>query len=335
MIIEMPNTKTSDIARKVTELHEQRGEAGNDRVLSLIIATDETQLEGALDVANAVSREHPCRVIAVVPQNERETESSANEPNEAGEVVFAASGDKAECVAVDANDKATDLDAQVRFGSDAGAGEVIILRPKGGLVDHADTLVIPLLVPDIPIVTWWPTNPPQNPAEDRLGAMANKRITDALRSDDPEGTIERLRANWTTADVDLSWTRVTIWRAMLASMVDQPPHLPVQSVKVTGQADYLPLDMLASWLGLQLDVPVQIAADGDADAITGVYLTREDGVLSLERPARDQAVISQPGQTPQPVSMPKRTLEDCLSEELRRLDPDEIYAEVVRQGWKR
>lgn len=64
----------------------------------------------------------------------------------------------------------------------------------------------------------------------------------------------------------------------------------------------------------------------DAQAVTGVYLTREDGVISLGRPYEDQALISLPGQTPQEVSVPMRTIEDCLTEELRRIDPDEIYA---------
>ena len=67
---------------------------------------------------------------------------------------------------------------------------------------------------------------------------------------------------------------------------------------------------------------------------TGVYLTRQDGgVLSLERPHEDQSIISVPGQTPQPISVPVRTLEDCLTEELRRMDPDEVYADVINKGW--
>ena len=53
----------------------------------------------------------------------------------------------------------------------------------------------------------------------------------------------------------------------------------------------------------------------DAQAVTGVYLTREDGVISLERPYEDQALISLPGQTPQEVSVPMRTIEDCLTED--------------------
>ena len=62
----------------------------------------------------------------------------------------------------------------MRFGSDAGAGEIIVLRPRGGLVRHADTLVIPLLVPDAPVVAWWPNEAPANLSKDLLGSMAQQ-----------------------------------------------------------------------------------------------------------------------------------------------------------------
>ena len=91
--------------------------------------------------------------------------------------------------------------------------------------------------------------------------------------------------------------------------------------------------MSNAWLRLKLGVPVETEFVPDAQAVTGVYLTREDGVISLERPYEDQALISLPGQTPQEVSVPMRTIEDCLTEELRRIDPDEIYAEVINEGW--
>lgn len=310
MIITMRNTETREISAKIDELHEERGEAALGRVLTLLISTNEEALERDLEVANNASREHPCRVIAVAPSSRRAV------PSEDGE------------------ERSTFLDAQIRFGSDAGAGEIIVLRPRGGLVRHADTLVIPLLVPDTPVVAWWPNEAPANLSKDLLGSMASSRITDAMHSSNPQRTMDDLRRNRSVKDVDMSWTRLTVWRAMIASMLDQPPHLPVSNVRVTGQKDYLPLDLLAAWLRLRLNVPVMIEEDPDATAVTGVYLTRGDGVLSLERPSTDDgfAVISVPGQSPQTISVPARTLEECLSEELGRLYPDEIYNEVVSRG---
>lgn len=318
MIIDLPNTRTREISAKIDELHEERGESATGRVLTLLIRTDDAELENSLEVANAASREHPCRVIAIVPNTHASIVSGEGEATSESE---------------NAADE-SNLDAQVRFGADAGAGEVIVLRPRNGLVNHLDTLVIPLLVPDAPVVAWWPTNPPSNPSKDLLGAMASSRITDAMRSSNPEATIERLRRNWSAQDVDLSWTRLTVWRAMLASMVDQPPHIPIVHARVTAPNDFLPADLLRAWLRLKLNVPVDFEVDENAAAVTGVYLTRQDGgVLSLERPHEDQSIISVPGQTPQPISVPVRTLEDCLTEELRRMDPDEVYADVINKGW--
>lgn len=219
MIIDMPNTRTREIAHKIEQLHEERGESATGRVLTLLIATEDADLEHALEIANSASREHPCRVIAVVPDTNPADQSGEGEPN-AAEVAADVSASR-DNPAVDLTDGPNDpndsnLNAQVRFGADAGAGEIIILRPRGGLINHPDTLVIPLLVPDAPVVAWWPTTPPSNPAKDLMGAMARSRITDALHSNNPEATIERLRRNWTPEDIDLSWTRLTIWRAMLA-----------------------------------------------------------------------------------------------------------------------
>ena len=213
MIITLQDTETREISAKIDELHEERGEAALGRVLTLLISTNEAELEHDLEVANNASREHPCRVIAVAPSS-RKISPEEEHP--------------------------TFLDAEIRFGSDAGAGEIIVLRPRGGLVRHADTLVIPLLVPDAPVVAWWPNEAPANLSKDLLGSMASSRITDAMHSSNPRRTMDDLRRNRSAKDVDMSWTRLTVWRAMIASMLDQPPHLPVSNVRVTGQKDYLP-----------------------------------------------------------------------------------------------
>ena len=279
-------------------------------------------VEQALELANAASREHPCRVIAISPRRgngARKPVEGAPKPAEDADAAYDNSN----------------LDAQVRFGADAGAGEIIVLHPRGGLVHHPDTLVIPLLVPDAPVVAWWPNEAPANPSKDLLGAMARSRLTDAMHSSNPYRTIEDLRRNWSPKNVDMAWTRLTVWRAMLATMLDQPPHLPISTVKVSGPKGFLPMDLLAAWLRLKLNVPVIMEEVPGATAVTGVYLTRADGTLSLERPDAKEgiAVISTPGQSPQSISVPTRTLEECLSEELRQLDPDEVYAEVITQGW--
>lgn len=340
MIVRLNNTTTSAIAREIDELHVERGEAAQGRVLTLVIITEDAHLEGALETINAASREHPCRVIAMVTDAEgrmaADQETDGTKPQEGAPDRPGRQIDPDDdCISYKTTDHGGQhtLDAEIRFGSDAGAGEVVVLRPVTALLDHSDALVIPLLVPDAPLVVWWPTNPPQDPSKDPIGAMATSRITDAMEAGDRQATFASLLEHSGAGDVDLSWTRTTIWRALLASMVDQPPHLPIISVRLTGQAHFLPLELLASWLALKLGVPVRVERDPRAQAITGVYFERSDGTMSMERHKADQARINQPGQTSQTISMPLRTAVDCMSEELGRLDPDEVYRDVITRGW--
>src|SRR5699024_4964923 len=55
-----------------------------------------------------------------------------------------------------------------------------------------------------------------------------------------------------------------------------------------------------------------------------------DGVIDLTRVDDDSVVMKLPGdETGQHVTMPRRTLPELVTEELRRLDPDEVYGEVL------
>ena len=44
------------------------------------------------------------------------------------------------------------------------------------------------------------------------------------------------------------------------------------------------------------------------------------------------ATLSQPGQPERKIALPRRTDVDCVIEELRRLDPDELFADVLTKG---
>lgn len=52
--------------RIVSELLDMEATAGGSRVLTLVISTDGAGLEDALEAAHGASRDHPCRIIAVV-----------------------------------------------------------------------------------------------------------------------------------------------------------------------------------------------------------------------------------------------------------------------------
>ncbi|HNA50932.1 MAG TPA: glucose-6-phosphate dehydrogenase assembly protein OpcA [Mycobacterium sp.] len=294
MIVDLPDTTTNDLNKKITALREEGGAITLARVLTLVVAPDSEDLvEDAIDAAVSASREHPCRIIVVVP---------------------------ADRLASDAR-----LDGQLRVGGDAGAGEVVVLRISGPLSAHASSVVLPFLLPDTPVVAWWPGSAPEVPARDPLGKLAIRRITDATGCDDPLASIRSRLQGYTGGDTDLAWSRITYWRALLASALDTPPYEPITSALVSGLKDEPALDVLAGWLASRIDGPVQRAV-GDLK----VELVRPTQTITLSRP--QDGVTATMSRTARPdalLPLPRRETRECLAEDMRRLDADEIYREAL------
>ncbi|OBA76828.1 glucose-6-phosphate dehydrogenase assembly protein OpcA [Mycobacterium sp. 1554424.7] len=290
MKVNLLDTSTTAVNKKLDELREQAGVITMGRVGTLIIKCDsQTLLEESIEAANAASHEHPSRVLAVT--------------------------------AVDADSADVRLDAQVRVGGDAGAGEVVALRLSGQLAGHADSVVIPFLLPDIPVVVWWPDIAPPAPAQDPLGKLAIRRITDATNSEDPLSAIRSRLPGYTAGDTDLAWARITYWRALLTSAVDQKPHDEIESALVSGLKTEPALDILAGWLASRIEGPVRRVV-GDLK----VELERKSETITLSRPQEGvTATLSRTGRPDALVPLARRETRECLAEDMRRLDPDEIY----------
>ena len=302
MIVDLPDTTTSKISKKIMSLREQGGVIALGRVLTLVVVTKSGLEEEAIEAANDASREHPCRII-----------------------VLADAGAKAP----------TRLDAQIRVGGDAGASEVIVLRGYGELAEESESLVAALLLPDAPIVAWWPHGAPKSACETSIGRIAHRRITDSANEEDPQRALDNIRNTYKAGDTDLAWTRLTNWRIQLAAVLDQVDSSPVTAVAVEGASDSPSTLLLAAWLTLSLDAPVTIVADPAGTGIRRVRLSRASGDVQLFRPGLSVAELTQPGQPAQRISLPRRSLRDCLAEELRRLDPDEVFGEVITIGLPR
>lgn len=307
MIIDLPNTTTSGISKTLVKIREEGGAVALGRVLTLVISTSLGHEEEAIEAANDASREHPMRVI----------------------VISTASRD-APIASEDAR-----LDAQIRVGGDAGASEVIVLKAYGDMADDEEGLVTGLLLPDAPVVAWWPGAAPAVVSQSPLGRIAQRRITDAAAQPNPRGFLAHLAETYEPGDTDFSWTRLTLWRAQLAAVLDQPPYETITNAVVHGAADSPSTALLAGWLHLQLQLSVSnevSAAVPGSSGIHGVKLDRASGCISLDRSMANVVTLMQPGQPTHDISLPRRSLRDCLAEELRRLDPDELFGEVLQKG---
>ncbi len=310
MIVELPSTTISQISRALVKMREDGGAVALGRVLTLVIVTQHGAEEEAIAAANAASREHPMRVI-----------------------VLSTAKTEGENVGSDA--VGSRLDGQIRVGGDAGASDVIVLRAYGDTAKNEEGLVTGLLLADAPVVAWWPAHTPPVVFDSPVGRLAQCRITDAAAQPDPRSFLSHLADTYHPGDTDFAWTRLTLWRAQLAAVLDQPPYEPITDIEVHGSSDSPSTALLAAWLQTQLGVPARqflYHPTGSNAGVHEVRLERASGVISLVRTQPNIVTLTQPGQPVHDISLPRRNLRDCLSEELRRLDPDDLFGKVLQSG---
>lgn len=295
----LADTNSAAIAAELLRVRRLAGSPAMGMVQTLIVDTDGRNAATALDAARSASTEHPSRVIGVIR-------------GRAG--------------------VAPRVDAEINIGSRA-PGESIMLRLSGEVIDHAESVVLPLLLPDSPVVIWWPSWAPDQPADDPLGALARRRITDCASV--PRRKQEALMvqcASFSPGNTDLAWTRLTGWRALLAAAVEELP-VKVTSGEVTAERISPSADLLRAWLIDRLRVKVD-RKTSKGPGITSVRLSTRDGDITISRPDGLLAVLSSPGQPDRPVALKRRNIAELLAEELRRLDNDDIYEATVKRMCK-
>lgn len=302
MKIDLTETTASKINKALVEGRRAVGTPAIGMVLTLVIVTDEENAYDALKAANEASREHPSRTLVVVKRVSRSPRDRAK----------------------------ARLDAEVRVGTDAGTGETVILRLYGEVIDHAQSVVLPLLLPDAPVVVWWAVNAPLDPAKDPLGALAQRRVTDAYAAEQPVRELSARAESYTPGDTDLSWTRITPWRSMLAAALDQAP-CTVASAEVEGEEFNPSCELLAMWLADRLKVRVNRKVSA-GPGLTAVRMDSSIGSIVLDRPDGSLATLCMPEQPDRAVALKRRDTSELLAEELRRLDPDDIYAAALKYG---
>lgn len=299
MIVDIPNTTVAKVGKRVLELRDSGGVVALGRVLTLIIETDPQHLESAVAAANAASRLHPSRILVLV--------SRPDSPQ-------------------------SKLDAQIRVGGDAGASEVIVLNVFGKAASNAESLVTGLLLPDAPVVAWWPGSASAAPSSTEVGQIASRRITDSAVQSDPRGFLVELARNYQPGDGDMAWTRITLWRAQIAALFDQHLHRKVLGVTVFGAESSPSADLLAMWLQQRLGVNAKFErklAGKLVEGIGGVRVDFDSGSLEIIR-SEQVAKISQVSAPDSSVLLPRRSDQDCLVEDMRFLGEDEVYGSVLK-----
>ncbi len=293
----------------VKELAAQRRTGGavlSGVALTLVVVADESRVNEAEEAATHAAEAHPCRVLVVVRR-----QLEAPSPR---------------------------LDAEVLIGGRLGPGEAVVMRMYGRLGLHAESVVLPLLAADAPVVAWWHAAPPDQMATDALAVFADRRITDSSIAEDSLAALRTRAEDYAPGDTDLAWTRCTPWRSTLASTLDsvsgrrgEPVH--VNGGRIEGDPKNASAQLLAGWLSSRCGATVTVESSTRTPGASGVDSVSleldQDEQVRIEADRRNGAVISQPFRPDATAPLPERPLGDLLSEELRRLDDDEPYSDAL------
>ena len=292
-IIRLANTTSAEISTELLRARRSAGNPAEGLVLTLIIVCDESEYPEAKDASMEAGREHPSRILLVV------TGAGRN----------------------------ASLDAELHIG-EGTPGEVIVIRMRGAVAAHSASVIRPLLLPDSPVVIWWPGKAPNNQTADQLSQLAMRRLTDAAASARPLAGLKARARDYMPGDTDLSWTRLTPWRALLAAALDQYPAT-IKSVVIESERGNPSADLLASWLHSRLKVDIARKVS-NGPGLTAVRMATAAGDIAITRPDGLLASYAVPGQPERLVALKRRNFTELISEELRRMDADEVYERAIK-----
>lgn len=279
----------------------QQRTATRTSVVSLVVvATDEDEARRACDADRLLGGRHPGRTITV------------------------------RCV-----DGPPGIDADVVLeGLDGVWWEEVQLRVAGGVTAHLDSLIEPLVLPDLPTALWFAGRLPE--ADDSLLHAADVVLVDSKEApqDSAFALIEQLLRRHPV--VDLSWVRLRPWRLLLAGLFEGATYRPfasrVTAASVAGKPG--PRRLLAGWLVARLglspsavtlsdDRHVQLRLDADGDAVFEV--TRRAG----ERVVRAAARVAGGPSHEDVLSLPDESLPWSLGEAITHLGRDKVFEQAL------
>lgn len=290
------DTTGDEVVKALAAERRSAGGVTSGLVLTLIVIVDERRVREAEAAATIAAAAHPCRLLIVVRSEvERELDR---------------------------------LDAEIVVGGRLGPCEAVVMRMYGQLALHAESVVVPLLAPDVPVVTWWHKQAPERIAQDYLGVVADRRVTDAAEAADPLAALVTRAEDYRPGDTDLTWTRITLWRSLVASAFDTV-ECPVNSATIEAPSADPTAALMSGWLTARLGVTPALKATTKHPRMRSLSLKCAKG-QSLELIRSDNAALMRrSGARDRHLPLLRRTLGEELAEELRRLDADPVYAEAL------
>ena len=168
----------------------------------------------------------------------------------------------------------------------------IDLRADRGRLEHADSLLRPLLVAGVPTVVWLP-DASLDTVDETLTPLARHVVIDTSRGE-PVAAFERAAHALRNAEVhDVAWGRLRWWRSRVVSSFDEPATLALLDgldaieveVAPAGRAAGL---LLLGWIAARAGLEVR-ELRAQADGFAGRATRRFGTAVALTAKVRDDA----------------------------------------------
>jgi glucose-6-phosphate dehydrogenase assembly protein OpcA len=271
------NVTVSEIERELARLRDATSTAGGQpnlrtSVMTHIAWAPPKWKDVAEETLAGMAERHPSRTLLLVPH--------AEEPD--------------------------GIDAQLSIrcypiGDRAVCGEVIELMLRGTRAFAPASIVLPLLISDLPVFCRWRGEPEFDSVEfDQMIEIVDRLIVDSSEWDEPrydelQGVFVR------TAVSDIAWARTLPWRTELAGYW---PGIREQEIHIRGPRAEATL--LRAWLNARLDRAIRPVEEGK------------------------QLSVRLGGEKLPPPREADLSPSDLLSAEIDRLGHDPVYEEAVR-----
>jgi Glucose-6-phosphate dehydrogenase subunit N-terminal domain/Glucose-6-phosphate dehydrogenase subunit C-terminal domain len=275
-------SSVAEIERELAELRDEAtsaaasGPTQRTSVMTHLAWVPEDWEEAAERTLAGLAERHPSRTILLLPRPDDEDSLELD-----GSVQTFPAGDRVVCA------------------------EVVRARLGGERARHPASVVVPLLVADLPVFLRWRGLPEFDEVFDELIGTVDRLIVDSTEW--PSDTLSQgyaelsLRFDRTIVS-DIAWERTERWRRELAAA------WPFEAREVSVKATYAQALLLKGWLQSRLGHEVRLEHE-PSDILLGVYV---DG----------KPIDAPPGEPPPPSEL--------LSDQLERFTRDPVYEAAVR-----
>ncbi|MBA2255546.1 MAG: glucose-6-phosphate dehydrogenase assembly protein OpcA [Chloroflexi bacterium] len=249
-------------------------------VLTLVVVAPRPETtERAIDAVNLLAGRHPSRAIILSP------------------------GDP---------DGPPTLDARIVAschvsgrGDSETCTEQIHLRVGGETAQHLSAVVAPLLIHDLPVVLWWPDEPPigRRPFRELLETVDRLLVDSGSFGADGSRRLAGLAAVIAEGDAvvhDIGWMRLTLWRELLAGLFDHPllqretgrcKAIRIHIARPSGDFRTIKGALFVGWLAGQLDweIAQPLASKSGSDSLFATLREGKHDIRVEFRPATGTA----------------------------------------------